>query len=675
MTRRFYVTTPIYYVNDVPHFGHAYTTVAADALRRYHQLRGDETRMLTGTDEHGLKIDRAAAEAGMTPKAFVDQISERFRSAWTPLLVQQDDFIRTTEPRHMEVVQDLWKRIQAKGDIYLGSYEDWYCVGCETFKTEKELLPGNICPLHNKPVERVKEDSYFFRLSKWEKPLLDFYARHPSFIEPETRRNEVISFVKEGLRDLSVSRTSFNWGIPVPGDPKHVMFVWFDALTNYLSALGKDGDPLRRFWPHAGSNATCVHLVGKDILRFHAVYWPAFLLAAGFTEDELPSQVFAHGFLTVDGQKMSKSLRNAVDPLRIAKELGPDVLRYQLLSAISFGQDGDFDHAAMLERHNADLGKNLGNLLSRTLGLCTKMTEGKTPKMGPRTELEESFWRDVTHAHAGTVKSWERIEPHIALAETLAISSRANLYVTQSEPWARAKNGETERVETILATLLEVLRWLSVLLWPALPRKSDVIRAQLGLLPLRPKLGEDLWALTVAPRPAGEPLAPTGPLFQTFDKDQEKAMLEKLLPKIAEPGDTAQPAATPATVPSMAAAAPASVRGDAVPNAPITYDQFSTVDLRVGKVLTCAKVPKKDKLLEFKVDVGEPEPRTIIAGLALSFAPDALVGRKVVVVANLAPRDFGKGLVSHGMLLATGPSEALILATVDGEAAPGSRLK
>ncbi len=664
MPRRFYVTTPIYYVNDVPHLGHAYTTVAADALRRYHRLRGDETRMLTGTDEHGLKIERAAAEAGNTPHEFVDRISARFRSAWSPLLVEPDDFIRTTEARHIEVVQDLWKRIEARGDLYLGDYEDWYCVGCEQFKTEKELLPGNLCPLHLTPVERVKEESYFFRLSKWEKPLLDFYRRNPSFVEPETRRNELISFVESGLRDLSCSRTSFRWGIPVPGNPKHVMYVWFDALTNYLSALGKDGDPLRRFWPPDG---TCVHLVGKDILRQHALYWPAFLLAAGYREDQLPTQVFAHGFLTVDGQKMSKSLRNAVDPIRIAKELGPDVLRYQLLRAIAFGQDGDFDHAALLERYNADLGKNLGNLLSRTLGLCTKMTGGKTPAMGALTQLEEDFWRDVSElAHGAVTRAWDTIAPHDALAETLAIGARANQYVDHAAPWTSAKNGQTARVETILATLLEVLRWLSVLLWPVLPAKSDAMRAQLGLGPVSPTIGLDLWALERAPRPAGEPLAPSGPLFQTLDKEQTAAMLEKLVPKPEQPG--------PGAVGPSASAA--SVSGEASSAAgPISYDQFTTVDLRVGLVKSCEKVAKKDKLLRLAVDLGEPDARTIIAGLALSFAPEALVGRKVVVVANLAPRDFGKGLVSHGMLLATGPSDALVLATVDGDAAPGMRLK
>jgi methionyl-tRNA synthetase len=675
--RRFYITTPIYYVNDVPHLGHAYTTIAADAVRRYHLLRGDETRMLTGTDEHGLKIERAAAEAKTTPEAFAEKMSARFRTVWEPLDVKTDDFIRTTEARHIEVVQDLWKRIQARGDLYLGDYEDWYCVGCESYKTEKELLPGNICPLHNKPVERLKEQTYFFRLSKWEKPLLDFYRRKPSFIAPETRRNEVLSFVESGLRDLSCSRTSFTWGIPVPGDPKHVMYVWFDALTNYLSALGKDGDPLRRFWPPQG---TCVHLVGKDILRFHAVYWPAFLLAAGYREDELPSQVFAHGFLTVDGQKMSKSLQNAVDPLRLAKELGADAVRYQLLRAIAFGQDGDLDHAAMLERYNADLGKNLGNLLSRTLGLCTKLTAGKTPKMGVRSKLEDDLWADVQGTLDKQVTpEWERLAIHSALAATWSISSRANQYVDQAAPWTAAKNGDAARVGTILATLLEVLRWLSVLVWPAMPRKSDAMRAQLGLLPLAPKAGEDLWALAVSPRAEGGALAPAGALFPTYDEAGVQAMLDKLVgPDRSRAPLSTSTTTTSSTTPSTSTAASTPTSPSTSPSTPtstIPYEHFASIDLRVGLVKSCEKVPKKDKLLRLEVDVGEPSPRTIIAGLALSFTPEALVGRRVVVVANLAPRDFGKGLVSHGMLLATGPSEALQLATVDAEAPPGARLK
>ena len=653
---RFYVTTPIYYVNDVPHVGNAYSTIVADALRRFHALVGDESRMLTGTDEHGLKVERQARELGKTPVAFVDEMSERFRRAWPLLDVQTDDFIRTTEKRHEGFVQDLWREIEKRGDLYEGEYEDWYCVGCESFKTEKELLPGNVCPDHGKPVERLKEKTFFFRLSRWQKPLLDLYAKRPSFIEPASRRNEVVSFVSGGLRDLSVSRTTFSWGIPVPDRPEHVMYVWFDALTNYLSALGPEGSPLRRFWPPQGR---AVHIVGKDILRFHTVYWPAFLLAAGFGEDALPSQVFAHGFLTVDGQKMSKALRNSVDPLRIAGELGADTLRYYLLRSVAFGQDGDFSHTALLERYNADLGKNLGNLLSRTLGLCAKMTDGKTPPAGDAGPLEQELAQQAADALRDARAAWDELAPHRALEITWSLSSAANAYVDRAAPWATAKAGDTARTHTILANLLEVLRALSVMIWPAMPKKSDELRAQLGLAPLAPAPGTDLWPTRLAHRAPGEALALATPLFPTLDKDKEKELLARLAPHV-----------------SGAAAAPAPA-GDAAKEGPasIDYDTFSAVDLRVGLIQTCERVPRKDKLLKLTVDLGEEAPRTIVAGLALTFAPEALVGKRVVVVANLEPRNFGKGLVSHGMLLATGPSEALHLATIDDDVAPGSPLK
>lgn len=666
---RFYVTTPIYYVNDVPHLGTAYTTIAADALRRFHRLLGDDTFMLTGTDEHGLKIERQSKEQGMSPKAFVDKMSEPFRAAWPKLDIEADRFIRTTEPEHQAFVQDLWKKVEANGDLYEGSYEDWYCVGCESFKTEKELLPGNVCAVHLKPIEKLREETYFFRLSKWQDRLLQYYAKHPNFIRPESRRNEVISFVEGGLRDLSVSRTSFSWGVPVPGNPKHIMYVWFDALANYASAVS--GGKNSRFWPkHGESKSEVVHLMGKDILRFHAVYWPAFLLSAGYKEDELPSQIFAHGFLTVDGMKMSKSLRNAVDPLRLASELGADVLRYHLLRAIAFGQDGDFDHAALIERYNADLGKNLGNLLSRTLGLCTKLTEGKTSPMGPKTDLEHELIGGVLENLETARAAWVAIEPHRALEATWAISQLANQYVDRAAPWASAKNGDTERLHTTLAVLLEVLNILSIAMWPAMPKKSAEMRAQLGLPEVVPAAEKNGWPVEFAPRPGGEALFPKGPLFPTFDKDAEKALLQKLMPQIENPEPTAD---------ETAKASPRVERAPDTQPSPkletVTYDHFAMTELKVGVVKSCERVPKKDKLLKLMVDLGEPELRQIVAGLALTFQPEQLVGKKVVVVANLLPRDFGKGLVSHGMLLATGPSESLTLATVDGDVPAGARLK
>ena len=667
--RSFYITTPIYYVNDVPHLGTAYTTIAADALCRFHALCGEDARLLTGTDEHGMKLERIATLRGMSPQAFVDSMSAPFRAAWDTLGIAYDDFIRTTEPRHKEFAQDLWRRVRARGFLYEASYDGWYCVGCEAYKTEKELEPGNLCPIHKAPAEKLAESTYFFKLSAFEKPLLDFYERHPDFVKPTTRLNEVLSFVRGGLQDLSVSRTSFSWGIPVPDAPEHIMYVWFDALANYLSALssGTAGldSALGHYWPGGANNGRATHLVGKDILRFHAVYWPAFLMAAGYTEEQMPSQVVAHGFLTVDGQKMSKSLRNAVNPVRIAEELGRDVLRFQLLRAIPFGQDGDFDHAAMLERYNADLGKNLGNLLARTLGLCVKMTDTKVPAMGTLTDLETELAAQVSALLTQCAAAWENAEPHRALEATWAISSLTNQYVDRAAPWALAKAGDTARVGTVLATLLSLLETLSRLITPVMPDKGAEMRAQLGLPPHVATRGTSQWPMQTAPMLPGHALAPGAPLFQTLDKDQVAAMLAKLVP--------------PAEIQSIvreeeANAPPPTAAGNELLPA-IAYDDFARVDLRVGLVLSAERVPKKDKLLKLAVDVGEPEPRAIVAGLALTFTPEQLVGRRVVVVANLAPRDFGKGLVSHGMLLASGPSEALILAGIGEDAAPGSKLK
>jgi methionyl-tRNA synthetase len=656
---RFYVTTPIYYVNDVPHLGTAYTTVITDALRRYHLVRGDDTRMLTGTDEHGLKIERVAKEKGVSPKALVDEVSRTFREAWPKLEVETDHFIRTTDAEHKERVQWLWSRISERGDLYKGSYEGFYCVGCEGYKTEKELLPGNLCAIHNRPVEKLKEETYFFRLSKYQDRLLALYEKRPEFIQPDSRRNEVISFVQGGLEDLSVSRTSFSWGVPVPGDEKHVMYVWFDALTNYWSATQAVPN-MKGFWPAKGSDTRVVHLVGKDILRFHTVYWPAFLMAAGFEEEELPTAVFAHGFLTIDGQKMSKSLRNAVDPLRLAAEIGADALRYHLLRAIAFGQDGDFDHAAFIERYNADLGKNLGNLLNRTLGLCAKLIGSKTPVVTDQdlTDLEAELLGTARKSAEAAAQCWEELAPHRALEHTWEICSAANQYVDRAAPWK--KDHPPARVNAILGTMLAVLDGVSTMIWPAMPKKSDQMRAQLGLAPVTPKVGADAWPdkFPRLIRKGGAPLGAGEALFPVIDKDREKELLDRLVPK-----------PEPAAAAAAAASASASTSGGA-----ISYDEFAKIDLRVGVVKTCEKVPKKDKLLRLTVDLGEPEPRQIVAGLALSFQPDQLVGRTVIVVANLAPRDFGKGLVSHGMLLATGPSEALHLATVEG-AAPGDKLK
>jgi methionyl-tRNA synthetase len=645
---RYYLTTPIYYVNDVPHLGTAYTTVIADAIARYHRMRGHDTRFLTGTDEHGQKIEQAAKEKGVEPAAFVDEATQKFRAAWPPLHIETDDFIRTTEKRHVEVVQDLWNKCLQNGFIYEGSYEGLYCVGCEAYYTEKELTQtpnGWLCPTGtHKPAERVKEPTYFFKLSAFEKRLLELFEKNPGFVSPESRRNEVISFVRSGLQDLSISRTSFKWGISVPNDPKHVMYVWFDALTNYLSALGPEGSSLRsRFWP-------CdLHLVGKDILRFHAVYWPAFLMAAGFDDAHLPRKVYAHGFLTINGQKMSKSLRNVVEPVKLANVFGADVVRFYLLREIAFGQDGDFSHLQLINRYNAELADSLGNLLNRTLGLCQKLRPNGAAidPRAARNELDNRLEEQARTALHGQNAAWDEVAPHRAIDSVWVLIRAANKYIDEAAPWAEAKKGDAgkTRVDAILATSLEVLRWISVLIWPVMPEVSDKIRQQLGVLPIAPKQGEDLLQLIWEPRNDTSGLAVGTPIFPKIDADRQAQILSAL-------GLTATEAPAPVetgvggTKPSARTAKPA-----LEPAAEITYEDFAKLDLRVGRVLSCERVPKSDKLLKCMIDLGEPEPRQVIAGIGKSLAPEDLVGKQVTVVANLKPAKL-MGQESRGMILA-----------------------
>jgi methionyl-tRNA synthetase len=675
MAERFYVTTPIYYINDVPHLGSAYTTVMADVLHRYAKLRGRDSRFLTGTDEHGLKIQRAAEARGLSPQALADEVSAVFRSTWPELGCAPDDFLRTSEARHKAGAQELWRRIAERGDLYLGHYEGLYCVGCEAYYTEKDLLPGNVCPIHKAAVETVKEESYFFRLSKYGPRLLEHFARHPSFVAPQGRMNEVKSFVEQGLEDLSVSRTTFAWGVPVPGDARHVMYVWFDALSNYWTATRGGAE---RYWPAS------VHLVGKDILRFHAIYWPAFLMAAGFSDDELPKQIFAHGFLTYGGQKMSKSLRNTVSPVGLARALdeasgrpfGVDVVRYVLVRAIAFGQDGDFSIGDLLQRYQSELGNTLGNLLNRVLPFAESLPQTVHP-----TELEESLllghWAQTAKAVADAL---EATNPTAAVHALFSILLRANDYVDKAAPWAVKKRGDAERLSTIAATLVRVLEGVALMLSPVMPAVADAMRAQLGLPALATGEGLDQWPHELPPLRPGAPLARGQALFPRLEREA----IAKLEATFAPPPD---PSATPPheAKPEAAKKAPEKREpekrdpgkkvDDDAPKPLVGYDDFAKIDLRVGLVLEATKVPKKDRLLELRVDLGEAEPRKIVAGLAKSYAPDELVGKRIVVLANLAPRDFGGGLVSQGMLLAAESDGRLFVTSPTGDAKPGSTVK
>ena len=473
MKPAFYLTTPIYYVNDVPHIGHAYTTVAADVLARYKRLMGYEVCFLTGSDEHGQKVEKAAVTAGETPLELADRVVKRFQALWERLGISHTDFIRTTQERHKKGVAHIFKDILDKGDIYLGEYEDWYCTPCETFWTETQLIDGR-CPDCNRQVEKLKEESYFFRMSKYQEQLLAHIEAHPDFIQPKSKRNEIISFVREGLRDLSVSRTTFTWGIPVPGNEKHVIYVWFDALTNYITALGYP-DPTsdyERFWP------VDVHLIGKDILRFHAVYWPTFLMAAGLP---LPKKVFAHGWWTVEGQKMSKSLQNVVEPNMLIDKYGVDVVRYFLLREVPFGLDGDFSHAALVQRLNSDLANDLGNLLSRSTAMAVKYFDGVLPVPGALDERDLGLKEKTESMVVAVDTCLDDLAFSKALQAIWEVVSSANKYIDESAPWTLAKDpAQRERLATVMYCLLESQRIVHSVLSAFLPATAEKALCSLG---------------------------------------------------------------------------------------------------------------------------------------------------------------------------------------------------
>ncbi|MCC6749692.1 MAG: methionine--tRNA ligase [Deltaproteobacteria bacterium] len=648
----FYVTTPIYYVNDVPHIGHAYTTIVADVLARYHRARGRRVFFLTGTDEHGQKIERAAEAAGLSPAAFVEQVMARFRRAWQVLNISNDDFLRTTEPRHRKVVEQLWQRMADKGDIYRGEYDGLYCVGCEEYYTESQA-EGARCPTHRTPLERLKQSSYFFRMSRYQDALLDHFEKHPTFVQPDIRRNEILSFVRGGLRDLSISRTSFRWGIPVPGDPEHVIYVWIDALTNYLSGLGGfDGaERYRDFWP------ADLHLMGKDILRFHAVYWPCMLLSAGVP---LPKQVFAHGWWTINGQKMSKSLRNVVDPEMLCEDVGRDALRYFLVRETPLGNDGDFSHAALLQRINAELANDLGNLLNRSVAMVHRYWEGKVPPLAQDLRAE-AVDRELVELAARVgeeaARAYEGNAPSRALDAIWELVRAANKYVDVTAPYSLIKDpAKKGRVGEVLANFLESLRWTALLVAPVMPDKAQELLAQLGLDAASSAAWPERWGGLAA----GQPLPPPIPLFPRIDDDRKAALLGRW-----------QQAATPAqeTTKVTDPKPDTSAEGPAL----LTYDEFSRLDLRVGKVLEAQRVQGADRLLQLRVDLGS-EVRQIVAGIAETYAPEALVGRQVIVVANLKPAKI-RGVESRGMILAAGEKQVLALSALDVEVPPGTKVR
>ncbi len=646
---KFYLTTPIYYVNDEPHIGHTYTTVVADAVARYRRLTGFDVRFLTGTDEHGQKIERAAKAQAVRPIEMADRVVNRFLDLWKALSISHDDFIRTTEIRHRLGVEKLVRRMRDAGDVYLGAYEGMYCSGCEAFFPESQIVDGK-CPDQGHPVERVSEASYFFRLSRYAEPLLEHYRTHPGFVRPASRFNEVKAFVESGLRDLSISRTSITWGIPFPDAPGHVVYVWVDALTNYLSALGygaREGSALGAWWPAQ------VHLVGKDILRFHAVYWPAFLMSAG---EPLPECVYGHGWWLKDDAKMSKSLGNVVKAEPLLRDFGADALRYFLLREMTFGLDGTYSDEQFLDRYNGDLANDLGNLSSRILTLIDTGFGGRLPE---RSELPEAaeLRPAAARAHAAWRAAFDDYDFSNGLIAVWGLTGETNRFLVRHAPWALASDpSQAGRHRAVLWGAAEALLQAASMASPAMPTAAAEIAARLGA-----DLPKDLSAFRWGLLPPAGRVEKRGPLFPRVDRNSY--FKETKTVEDAKPGPVPHPPAPP-TPPAAAAEAGAG---------PLTLDEFMKTDLRVALVISAERVEGADKLLKLQVDLGA-ERRQIVAGIAKAYAPEALVGKRIVVVANLKPARL-RGVESQGMLLAADFGGRPIIAVFEEDVPPGTRVR
>jgi len=632
MPKSFYITTPIYYVNASPHIGHAYTTIVADVLARYHRMVGVNTFFVTGTDEHGDKIAEAAQKDGLTPQEYADKISAQFRSLCPELSITNDYFIRTTDPNHIETVRYILQKVYDSGDIYFGQYEGYYCVGCERFYMEKELIEGK-CPDHQMKPEYRKESNYFFRMSKYQDWLINHIKEHPDFIRPERYKNEVLAFLREPLDDLCISRpkTRLQWGITLPFDQNYVTYVWFDALINYITALDyPDGEKFKTFWLAAE------HLIAKDILKPHGIYWPTMLKAAGI---EPFQHLNVHGYWNLDQSKMSKSLGNIVRPLDLKDKYGLDAFRYFLLRDMVFGLDSNFSEEAFVQRLNSDLANDLGNLVSRTITMAVKYCDGKVPEINPQKKdsvLHEAALKAVTEVES----SFNDMSLHKALIAIWEFINVTNKYIVENEPWSLGKDpANKEKLTEIMYNLLVALRAMAILLKPFMPQTAEKILRQIGVdkssaLDLASIHKED--ALT-----AGSPLIRGESLFPRISQEKEGHSSEKKIPAI-----------------------------DLKPE--IDYEEFAKVDLRVGKIMAAEAVPKSNKLLKLKIDIGEE--RTIVAGIGNDYTPAELIGRKIVIVANLKPVKL-MGVESYGMLLATDTDKGLTVLTFDREAQTGAKIR
>lgn len=651
----FYITTPIYYPSASLHIGHAYTTVAADTIARYKKLAGFDVRFLTGSDEHGQKIERIAKANGTTPIAYVDNVVAGIKKLWDTLNVEYDDFIRTTEDRHKKGVQEIFTKIYDQGDIYKSEYEGWYCTPCETFWTERQLTEGN-CPDCHRPVELVKEESYFFRMSKYADRLLAYIETNPDFIQPVSRRNEMISFIKSGLEDLCVSRTTFDWGIPVPIDEKHVIYVWFDALSNYISALGygqADDKLYQKYWP------ADLHLVGKDIIRFHTIIWPIILMAVGLP---LPKRVLGHGWMLLDGGKMSKSKGNVVDPMILAEKYGVDAIRYYLVRELPFGSDGYYSEDILVQRINSDLANDLGNLLSRTVAMIEKYHGGVVQEPVAAGEFDEN----LKSLAAETMTEYRRFMDNYQLSNAVAalwkLISRTNKYIDETTPWILAKDpAQSSRLGTVLYNLAEAIRLVTVALGPVMPSLPAKVWSQLGLVE---QTEAHNWESIQewGGLPAGVKVSKGEALFpridftkeETADMTTEQPQIKQEVQKATQSGS-----ATEATVEQK--------------EQYITIDEFAKVDLRVAEIMAAERVENTDKLMKLEVALGE-ERRTVVSGIAKHYTPEDLIGKNVVLVANLKPTKL-RGIMSQGMILAASEGEVLEVLSVTKEIGSGNKVK